>query len=287
MNAKQRNEVRALTLRGVLALSGAAALWCAMTVPSLAQVEPTKAQSAPPARSMAAVNENVSSTEQKPAAPVAGEKNGQHEGITVHGHWIIDVKNPDGKVTKHVEFENSIASGGIMLTSNGGAISVAGGNAFLSALLAGQVASPAGSWAIFLEGSGGLDSTDGPCAANLFASCILMQNSPNNFLASSDCTPSIVAGVSCNLSITPLGVSPNLSGFQLSGSIAPTQNGEVSTVATAVLSACGTPNALVANCALTAANGMAFFTSRSDFPGAPLAVAAGQTLAVTVQISFQ
>lgn len=287
MNAKNRKAVGARMLRGVLALSGAAVLWCAMALPSLAQVEPPKAQAqnAPPARSMAAVNENVSSTGQKPAVPVAEEKKGQHEGITVHGHWIIDVKNPDGKVAKHVEFENSIASGGIF-PGNAGSISVPGGNAFLSALLTGQVVSPVGSWLIFLEGAGGtILSSGSPCAVtNELQSCLLMQNGPNNPLASA-CSG--FPGISCDLSITPLGTSPNFMGFQLSGSVAATQGGAVSTVATAVTGACGPSNASLANCALGSSQGDAFFTSRSDFPGAPLAVAAGQSIAVTVQISFQ
>ena len=286
MNAKQRNEVRALTRRGVLALSGAAALWCAMALPCVAQVEPPKAQSAPSAKSTAAANENVFSTAQKPTMPLAAEKKGQREGITVHGHWIIDVKNPDGKVTKHVEFENSISPGGSFSTK-GGTLVWAGGNAFLSALLAGQAVSPAGSWAILLEGPDGLaDSTGGPCTTGVLPFCTVMQNSPNNPSASTACTP-VLPGVSCNLGTTPLGSSPNFSGFQLSGSIAAPQSGEVSTVATTIFGACGPSSGPLANCALASTNGVSFFTSKSDFPGAPLAVAAGQTLAVTVQISFQ
>jgi hypothetical protein len=30
------------------------------------------------------------------------------EGIKVHGHWTIEVRNPDGSLDKHVEFENSL-----------------------------------------------------------------------------------------------------------------------------------------------------------------------------------
>lgn len=287
MNAKNRKGVEARVLKGVLALSGAATLWCALALPSLAQVEPPKpqAQSAPPARLMAAASESVPSTAQKPAAPVAEEKKGQHEGITVHGHWTIEVKNPDGEVTKYVEFENSIAPGGSIATVAGNT-PVPGGNAFLSALLAGQTASPAGSWGIFLEGPGGTtDPTGSPCATSVYPLCVVMQNSPNNPLASSLCT-AVPPGFSCNLGITPLGTSPNLLGFQLSGSIAATQSGQVSAVATAILGACGPTDGL-ANCPFGNSNGTALFTSRSDFPGAPLAVAAGQTVVVTVQISFQ
>ena len=38
------------------------------------------------------------------------------EGIKVHGHWIIDVRNPDGSLAQHRDFENSLADGGYFLT---------------------------------------------------------------------------------------------------------------------------------------------------------------------------
>jgi hypothetical protein len=37
------------------------------------------------------------------------------EGITVHGHWVIDVRNPDGTLASHSDFENA-------LTPNGAAV---------------------------------------------------------------------------------------------------------------------------------------------------------------------
>jgi hypothetical protein len=33
---------------------------------------------------------------------------GSHEGIKVHGHWTIEVRNPDGSLVTHREFENSL-----------------------------------------------------------------------------------------------------------------------------------------------------------------------------------
>jgi hypothetical protein len=56
----------------------------------------------------------------------------------VHGHWIIDVKNPDGKLVTHREFENSLAP------TTGGQL--------LSALLGRQVG--AYSWAVAIGGTG-------------------------------------------------------------------------------------------------------------------------------------
>lgn len=40
---------------------------------------------------------------------------GPHEGITVHGHWMIEVRSPDGALVTHREFENSYAPSGNVL----------------------------------------------------------------------------------------------------------------------------------------------------------------------------
>jgi len=34
------------------------------------------------------------------------------EGIKVHGHWIIDIRNPDGTLVEHRDFQNSLTSVG-------------------------------------------------------------------------------------------------------------------------------------------------------------------------------
>ena len=33
---------------------------------------------------------------------------GNHEDVKMHGHWVIDVRNPDGTLAQHRKFENSI-----------------------------------------------------------------------------------------------------------------------------------------------------------------------------------
>lgn len=53
----------------------------------------------------------VPGVSQKPAAPIqkaAYTPNGQSEGIAVHGHWTIEVRNPDGTLTERREFENAL-----------------------------------------------------------------------------------------------------------------------------------------------------------------------------------
>jgi hypothetical protein len=43
------------------------------------------------------------------ATPVAAaEKKDTGEGIKVHGHWTIDVRNPDGSLASHHEIENAL-----------------------------------------------------------------------------------------------------------------------------------------------------------------------------------
>lgn len=37
---------------------------------------------------------------------------GRNEGIKVHGHWTIEVRDPDGRLAAHREFENSLAPSG-------------------------------------------------------------------------------------------------------------------------------------------------------------------------------
>jgi len=40
------------------------------------------------------------------------DSDGNRVGVEMHGHWVIDVKNPDGTVAEHRDFENTIAGYG-------------------------------------------------------------------------------------------------------------------------------------------------------------------------------
>jgi hypothetical protein len=228
----------------------------------------------------------------KNAAEGKESSRGPHEGITVHGYWTIEVKNPDGTVVKHVEFENSLDPGFTAPNPTAGQppVTVPGGAAFLSALLGGQWAGPvvpapasgssAPGWVIALVGPAGLSnlsvlsSPNAPCIA-LLAACLIGQQ--GTFCG----TPS--AGNSCNLSVSPQGTAPAFTGVQLSGSVAATQNGQISTVATLIspLSCQPSGTACLPTGVITAS-----FTSSTNFPGAPISVITGQTIAVTVTISF-
>jgi hypothetical protein len=48
----------------------------------------------------------------------AKSSGGPHEGIQVHGHWTIDVRNPDGTLASHRDFENSLLAGGANVLVN-------------------------------------------------------------------------------------------------------------------------------------------------------------------------
>jgi hypothetical protein len=64
----------------------------------------------------------------------------QVQGITVHGRWTIDVRNPDGTLASHHEFDNAL-------------VTPAGGNVFLAGLL-GRFYRQFTNWSIVLQGGG-------------------------------------------------------------------------------------------------------------------------------------
>lgn len=76
-----------------------AALIVVVPSPLLAQ------QSAATPRAAAKVAPQVEEEESSPASKKPGD-----EGIKVHGHWIIDVRNADGSLAEHRDFQNSLDS---------------------------------------------------------------------------------------------------------------------------------------------------------------------------------
>jgi hypothetical protein len=80
-------------------------------------------------RATAVVLDSPEANEDQPSGAPGG-------GIKVHGHWIIDLRNPDGTLATHREFENSLMpSGAAALASN----------------LAHQIVT--GTWSIALQGT--------------------------------------------------------------------------------------------------------------------------------------
>ena len=65
---------------------------------------------AKPVHTGVAVPVSAAAAKKVPAAPSASKR--QTEAIKVHGHWTIEVRNPDGTVASRREFENAIADTG-------------------------------------------------------------------------------------------------------------------------------------------------------------------------------
>ncbi len=312
MNARlsEGNVVR--TWKRIPGFAGLASLVLLCAGPVWAQSKPAQTQStaAHPVATAPSTSSGAPSSGALPAAKQAVAQNstaeasaqkGQSEGIKVHGHWIIEVRNPDGKVVERREFENSLDPGGFVFPPIPHGGPVPGGAAFLSAAMtstSSTMATPAGSWAIILApGSlSNLASTVGsPCSFSssllTFGACFLSQPGGGNapFSIAGECGVQLW---SCNLAATPLGTN----GFQLSGSVAATQTGTVSEVATMNWGLCG-PAASLPGCPFAKSFGVASLTSKpldgNTTAGAaagdpnPVPVSAGQTIAVTVTISFQ
>lgn len=103
-----------------------------------------------------------------PAAAQDANGGGQREGVTVHGHWIIDVRNPDGSLASHVEFDNDLLQFGAGI----------GGHNALAAIM-GRTRS-VGLWQIRLIGPppppGVIAASGGPCASGGISSqCYIVE----------------------------------------------------------------------------------------------------------------
>ena len=138
--------------------------------------------------------------------------NGQSEGIKVHGHWVIEVRNPDGKIVTRREYENALH---------------AEGKAVLASLLGRQATT--GLWRIHLN----ID----PVASPQISMYIVEQNDSQNF-------PSTPLKVSNSLV-----VATNADKFILTGSVTPDTQALIGYVGTMV-STCGsnvTPQSCASN----------------------------------------
>lgn len=50
------------------------------------------------------------------AAQAPAQRGGPVEGIKVHGHWEIEVRNPDGSLATRTEFENALVAGNTVIS---------------------------------------------------------------------------------------------------------------------------------------------------------------------------
>jgi hypothetical protein len=317
MNARLDKEHVVRTAKRMVGFVGLASLALVCARAAWAQSKPEQSQSsaARPVVAAPVTSPSVQSSSATPAAKQAVTQNssakstaakGESEGIKVHGHWTIEVRNPDGKIVSHTEFENALSPGFVFPLPGSFAlesVQLPGGSAFLSAVMTGQAVVTPENWAILLEGPSGLTGLSGaPCIPAVYGSCFLFPSAADNAFAAPICAT--IAGqpgdfgYSCNLAVSPLGTAPNFTGFQLSGTVVAMQPGTVSAVATMNFGVCG-PTDSLANCPFaSSSDGFAAFTARNldgntaagaaaGDPNPVSVTAAGQSISVTVAVSFQ
>jgi len=246
------------------------------------------AQQSAPQKPSAAATAGV-----QPAATIAAnsaEKSSEHEvsgnspneamdgAIKVHGHWLIELRNPDGTLADRRDFENSLAVG-------------SGGDALLVGLLAGY----------YVPGDFGITLQGPACATSAPAECNIVK-SLSTMPGSVVCAPGYASACSASLAYNfVLAPSTGSTSIILSGSVAAPNAGTITNVGT-FYNACDSvngytgkaPSALPtkpstnppSSCVGTNTSAIiALFTYTGSFT--PLQVIdAGQTVHVTVTITF-
>lgn len=300
-----------LALRSLLAFAAVSAASLCVDSPAVrAQANPAAAQGQAVAtpRTPARTADTTAPRQARQANAIGRRPSGgQHEGIKVHGHWMIEVRNRDGQLVLRTEFENSLHqnpySNGLPHLPQ----------SFLSRAVT------AGEWGITLGGS------SSPCPSTLpeeFANgygnvgtlgtanslqfqgpfCVLSELSTSAAIEPQDCaTGSSGSGCSQNLEVA-LDQNNNLS---LSGSVTVPNSGTISQVQS-IVTTCG-PTVSPSSCAAETSPDNINLDSLDTFTGTTLPasnttttpcggtgqiscavpVSAGQTVTVTVTISFQ
>jgi hypothetical protein len=181
---------------------------------------------------------------------------GPREGIKVHGHWTIEVRNPNGKLVTHREFENALNNGQLTLGP-----------------VLGRTAT-VGFWVVDVWGVNG--NPPGPCLGNGPGFCFITES-----------TDSVDSGqnVFKNLTVSaPLPGNPGAGTLTLSGTFTVQNNSQIGLVGTEI-TACP-PAVAPANCPpliTSLQNGGSLFSS-ANFT--PVSVTIGQLVQITVVFSF-
>ena len=111
--ASQRPGRHVLALAGFLFLSAGTVVYGQSAVPGSDTSASVSRVGGVPTNPPAVKSTSASKSavpERSPAVEDAG--GGIHQGVHFHGHWVIDVKNSDGTVAEHRDFENSIVDSG-------------------------------------------------------------------------------------------------------------------------------------------------------------------------------
>jgi hypothetical protein len=182
---------------------------------------------------------------------------GTHEGIKVHGHWTIETRNPDGKVVTHREFENSLYPPQTTLAN----------------LLIGQVSF--GSWMV--ETATDSNANTGPCGNGTGDNTLCKLVQSGSGLAAANTTGNYFQ----TLQVT----APGSTVVQLTGTATALLNGQIGYVRTRTISCL--PTISPSTCFVSAGGQQATPVLTTATLSTPVPVSAGQTIAVTVVISFQ
>lgn len=215
--------LRRTPVHAALAIAVCALLaFCAFTAQAQLPMAPHATASSPAGNATAA-------PALRPAPQARREGGGPHEGIKVHGHWVIEVKNPDGSLVSHSEFENSLSAGAISL----------------SEIMSRQFS--AGFWSVILalsqsaQNGGEAPACTATTAATSGASACLLTESQVSLTTGVLVDIVNLAGCTstsnCSNSLQIAYTSPNAS-FTIGGSVTAAQAGYIDSVST-TLSACG------------------------------------------------
>jgi len=184
------------------------------------------------------------------------KSDGAKEGIKVHGHWKIEIFNPDGKRVSITEFENSL---------------VTLGESYIIRLLSGQ--SVYGNWGVELDASTGTkpcnDDGDPPTPV----SCKIGESGGYYLSMNLDSLNLNVVG---NWSTSPRQIV-------LSGSVTAANASQIDIVNT-TSSFCNSTTVSIDTCRST--NNTVWQNFTTTTPGTPPSVVAGQLIQVTVTVSF-
>lgn len=217
---------------------------------------------------------------EKPSAKLANKQETastadgtMHQGIKVHGHWVINVRNPDGTLAEHREFENSLE---------------ASGAGFLVGLLSGYLVP--GDWMIVL----GAQSGNGACTAT-YDFCGMVRSTAT-YPAVGYCTDYYCTGSTLSYAYN---FGTDFNGpysIVLSGSITANQTGTIGNVATLLntcaniaFSSSATPSSVETGSPATCVTQTAQTPWYGPLTGTnitPIAVTSGQLVQAIVTITF-
>jgi len=132
-----------------------------------------------PSKRVQGEESETSVAEEKPS------RDGSHEGIKVHGHWTIEVRDPDGTLVTHREFEN--------------ALNPSTGASLLSGCLANGCAKP--QWWIALSANGPVASI---CSVNVcfFSASANLSQTGTSLVVNGTITASNAGGINVVQSAT-------------------------------------------------------------------------------------